>query len=118
MSFELLIGRPPFVGSGWHNLWHQHYNIMPSPPSTINPKLPKELDTVLLRAMAKRPEDRYSSVSAFAQAFTRAVVNSGNVYQTHVISVLEAQNETNRFLILPNANQLTFPLPHLPSNGQ
>ncbi len=52
MSFELLIGRPPFVGSGWHNLWHQHYNVMPSPPSTINPKLPKELDAVLLRAMA------------------------------------------------------------------
>src|SRR6266853_2954622 len=48
MSFELLIGRPPFVGSGWHNLWHQHYNVMPSPPSTINPKLPKELDAVLL----------------------------------------------------------------------
>src|SRR6266849_6372166 len=115
MSFELLIGRPPFVGSGWHNLWHQHYNVMPSPPSTINPKLPKELDAVLLRAMAKRPEDRYSSVSAFAQAFTRAVVNSGNVYQTHVISVLEAQNGTNRVLILPNGKQVTFPTPVMQS---
>ncbi len=118
MSFELLIGRPPFVGSGWHNLWHQHYNVMPSPPSTINPKLPKELDAVLLRAMAKRPEDRYSSVSAFAQAFTRAVVNSGNVYQTHVISVLEAQNGTNRVLILPNGKQVTLPIPPGAYNGQ
>src|SRR6266446_1072792 len=118
MSFELLIGRPPFVGSGWHNLWHQHHNVMPSPPSTINPKLPKELDAVLLRAMAKRPEDRYSSVSAFAQAFTRAVVNSGNVYQTHVISVLEAQNGTNRVLILPNGKQVTLPIPPGAYNGQ
>ncbi len=118
MSFELLIGRPPFVGSGWHNLWHQHHNVMPSPPSTINPKLPKELDAVLLRAMAKRPEDRYSSVSAFAQAFTRAVVNSGNVYQTHVISVLEARNGTNRVLILPNGKQGTLPIPPGAYNGQ
>lgn len=118
MSFELLIGRPPFVGSGWHNLWHQHYNVMPSPPSTINPKLPRELDAVLLRAMAKRPEDRYSSVSAFAQAFTRAVVNSGNVYQTHVISVLEAQHGTNRVLTLPNGKQVTLPIPPGAYNGQ
>jgi eukaryotic-like serine/threonine-protein kinase len=118
MAYELLTGRPPFVGSGWHNLWHQHYNVMPSPPSTINPKLPKELDAVLLRALAKRPEDRYSSVSAFAQAFTRAVVNSGNVYQTHVISVLEAQNGTNRVLILPNGKQVTLPIPPGAYNGQ
>ena len=118
MAYELLTGRLPFEGNGYQNMWHQHCYVEPTPPSMINPVLPKELDGVLLRALAKKPGHRYSSVSAFAQAFTRAVVNSGNVYQTHVISVLEAQNGTNRVLILPNGKQVTLPIPPGAYNGQ
>jgi serine/threonine protein kinase len=118
MAYELLTGRLPFEGNGYQNMWHQHCYVEPTPPSMINPVLPKELDGVLLRALAKKLEHRYSSVSAFAQAFTRAVVNSGNVYQTHVISVLEAQNGTNRVLILPNGKQVTLPIPPGAYNGQ
>ena len=118
MAYELLTGRLPFEGNGYQNMWHQHSYVEPTPPSMINPVLPKELDGVLLRALAKKLEHRYSSVSAFAQAFTRAVVNSGNVYQTHVISVLEARNGTNRVLILPNGKQVTLPIPPGAYNGQ
>ena len=118
MAYELLTGRLPFEGNGYQNMWHQHCYVEPTPPSMINPVLPKELDGVLLRALAKKLEHRYSSVSAFAQAFTRAVVNSGNVYQTHVISVLEARNGTNRVLILPNGKQVTLPIPPGAYNGQ
>jgi eukaryotic-like serine/threonine-protein kinase len=118
MAYELLTGRLPFEGNGYQNMWHQHSYVEPTPPSMINPVLPKELDGVLLRALAKKPGHRYSSVSAFAQAFTRAVVNSGNVYQTHVISVLEARNGTNRVLILPNGKQGTLPIPPGAYNGQ
>ena len=118
MAYELLTGRLPFEGNGYQNMWHQHSYVEPTPPSMINPVLPKELDGVLLRALAKKPGHRYSSVSAFAQAFTRAVVNSGNVYQTHVISVLEARNGTNRVLILPNGKQRTLPIPPGAYNGQ
>src|SRR6516164_3394254 len=78
MAYEFLTGRTPFVGNGYQHMWHQHFQAAPIPPSVINPALPQELDSVLLRALEKKPEKRYSSVSTFAHAFQRAVLNSGN----------------------------------------
>src|SRR5712691_11067325 len=79
MTYELLTGRPPFIGSNQQQMWHQHRHIPPNPPSTINPRLPQNLDTVLLRALAKNPMNRYKSMAAFAQAFERAVRNGSNI---------------------------------------
>src|SRR5215470_16008482 len=93
-GYELLTGHLPFEGNGYQNMWYQHCHIEPAQPSMINPALPKELDGVLLRALAKKPEHRYSSVSAFAHAFQRAILNSGNIYQTMAISMLEARTGT------------------------
>ncbi len=118
MTYELLTGRRPLEGNGFYNWWHLHHNVIPVPPSTINPNLPRELDAVLLRALAKKPEDRYSSVSAFAQAFTRVVMNSGNIYQTITISALEAQTGTDRVLTLPGGKQVRVPIPQGVYHGQ
>jgi serine/threonine protein kinase len=75
MAYELLTGRLPFVGSNHEELWHQHHHVQPQRPSTINPRIPRELDAVLLRALSKNPEDRFKSVSAFARAFRQAIFN-------------------------------------------
>src|SRR5947209_8814617 len=72
MIYELLAGRPPFVG-GMEQLMYQHFHAQPAPPSMFNPHLPAAIDTVLLRALAKNPEDRFPSISAFAGAFEQAV---------------------------------------------
>ena len=118
MAYELLTGRLPFEGNGYQNMWHQHCHVEPTPPSMINPALPKELDGVLLRALAKKPEHRYSSVSAFAHAFQRAVLNSGNIYQTVAISMVEARTGTNRILMLPDGKQVMLPMPPGVYHGQ
>jgi serine/threonine protein kinase len=118
MAYELLTGRLPFDGNGYHNLWHQHCHVEPSAPNAVNPTLPKELDAVLLRALAKNPEDRYSSVSAFAHAFQRAILNSGNIYQNVTISMLEARMGTNRILTLPTGKQVVLPIPPGVYNSQ
>ncbi len=118
MAYELLAGRPPFEGSGYQHMWHQHCHLQPSPPSMLNPALPKELDAVLLRALEKNPERRYSSVSAFAHAFQRAVLNSGNVHQTLTITALEAHTGTNRLLPLPGGRQVMVPIPPGVNHGQ
>jgi hypothetical protein len=39
-----------------------HQENQPEPPSTINPTIPKTIDTVILRALAKKPEDRFGSM--------------------------------------------------------
>jgi serine/threonine protein kinase len=71
MAYELLTGRPPFQG-GMGQMMYQHFNTPPQPPSTLNPAIPADLDTVLLHALAKKPEERFASISAFARAFQEA----------------------------------------------
>ena len=82
MAYELLTGRPPFQG-GLSQLMYQHFNTAPPPPSSFNPRLSRDIDTVLLHALAKKPAERFASIAAFARAFQQAVANmqpaSGNL---------------------------------------
>ncbi len=72
MTYELLTGRPPFQGS-LGRMMYQHLNIEAPPPSAFNPRLSKEIDIVLLHALAKKTEMRFASITAFANAFQQAV---------------------------------------------
>src|SRR5579875_3590553 len=59
MAYEMLTGQPPFRG-GPGPLMYQHLQKMPPPPSSQNPALSPAIDRVLLQALAKRPEERFS----------------------------------------------------------
>ncbi len=118
MAYELLTGRHPFEGRGYQQLWYQHAHTLPAPPSIINPSIPREIDDVLLRALEKDPQKRFSSISTFAHAFRRAVLNSGNIHQTITISILEAQRGANRLITLPDGRQVTVPVPPGTYQGQ
>src|SRR6266536_2404221 len=117
MAYELLAGRAPFVGS-MEQLMYQHFSVQPAPPSTYNPQLPAAIDAVLLRALAKKPEDRFPSITAFASALEQAVHQSpaelvvgprpstvGDVTydmrSTVAISKAEAYSGTSRKITLP-----------------
>jgi serine/threonine protein kinase len=73
MVYELLTGRTPFQGALPQVAFYQHANVMPEPPSTVNPSLPSVLDGIVLRALAKKPQDRFASVKEFASAFAVAL---------------------------------------------
>jgi hypothetical protein len=73
MAYELLTGRTPFEGAMPQVMIYQHANVVPDPPSKINSSLPQALDAVILRALAKKPEERFRSVREFAQAFAAAL---------------------------------------------
>src|SRR5205823_4244998 len=68
MTYELLTGHPPFPGTQ-EQVMYQHLMVQPQPPSVVNARIPPGIDAVILRALAKRPTERYASVSAFAYAF-------------------------------------------------
>src|SRR5216684_412047 len=74
MIYELLTGYPPFQG-GLEQVMYLHINAEPEPPSTLNPSIHPDLDAVILRTLAKKPEDRFVSVSAFAQAFQEVLLH-------------------------------------------
>jgi tRNA A-37 threonylcarbamoyl transferase component Bud32 len=73
MAFELLVGERPFTDQRFAVQARQHVDAPPPPPSERNPRLPKALDAVLARGMAKRPEDRFPTAHAFAEAVETAL---------------------------------------------
>lgn len=80
MAYELLTGRPPFIGS-MEQLMYQHFTATPGAPSKLNPQLPPAVDEVLLRALAKKPEERYPSITAFASALEEALLQTSRLEQ-------------------------------------
>lgn len=68
MAYELLTGCVPFQGNEQQLMYH-HLQSQPQAPSIFNQKIPLDIDTVVLCALAKKPEDRFTSVSDFADAF-------------------------------------------------
>jgi serine/threonine-protein kinase len=59
--YELLTGETPFQGDTPVEIAMKHLSTAPEPPSALRPDLPRELDMVVIRALAKDPEDRYQS---------------------------------------------------------
>jgi eukaryotic-like serine/threonine-protein kinase len=59
--YELLTGKTPFDGDTPVEIAMKHLSNAPKPPSKLRPDIPSELDMVVLRALAKNPDDRYQS---------------------------------------------------------
>ena len=72
LLYQLLTGERPFEGSVTA-IMHKVLNTDPPAPSALSVTAPAALDAVVRRAMAKRPEDRYPSASAFAAAIRAAL---------------------------------------------
>ena len=64
MLYEIFTGVPPFRGESLTGIMMQHLTTIPDEPHKINPNLPPALSRVLLKSMAKNPQERYPSASA------------------------------------------------------
>ena len=69
--YEMLTGKVPFTGDSAIEIAMKHLNDPPKPPSKIRPEIPEELDAVVLRALAKNPEDRYQTAEQFSEDLHR-----------------------------------------------
>jgi eukaryotic-like serine/threonine-protein kinase len=70
--YEICTGVCPFRSENALAILMQHIRSAPLPPDLINPALPSALTTVILRAMAKKPAERFSSASALTIAIAEA----------------------------------------------
>lgn len=61
LLYESLTGEPAFSGNNVIDIGAQIIHFNPPPPSSINQRVPAELDRITLKAMAKKPEARYQS---------------------------------------------------------
>ena len=147
MAYELLTGRSPFKGNPMQ-MMYAHVNTPPQAPSSINPGMPAALDAVILRGLAKRPEDRFPTISAFSSAFQQALQSSAafalrapnpygsgaastpgtasrpatpgsaHLYPVLAISEAEAYSGTSRVLTLPDGRKISVSIPPGIQNGQ
>ncbi|SDO34523.1 serine/threonine protein kinase [Microbacterium sp. ru370.1] len=65
--YELLTGRPPFRGETPVAVAYQHVSEAPLPPSEINEAIPRALDAIVLRALAKDPFQRPQDAASFRE---------------------------------------------------
>src|SRR5262249_43390734 len=68
--YELLTGQRPFAGSG-RMILYQVLHDEPPPPRRLNDRVPRDLETVCLKALAKAPAHRYVSAGALAEDLRR-----------------------------------------------
>ena len=71
LLYELLTGRPPFVGDSPVAVAYQHVREQAPPPSAHDEDLPPAVDAIVMKALAKRLEDRYQSAAAMRSDIER-----------------------------------------------
>src|SRR5918999_568894 len=70
--YEMLTGTVPFRGATPVAIAYRHVREDPAPPRLLNSDVPASLEAVCLKAMAKRPEDRYQTAAEFRADLERA----------------------------------------------
>jgi serine/threonine protein kinase/Flp pilus assembly protein TadD len=82
IAYELLAGSPPFTASNARALVARHINDPVPPLTTVRPDLPPAVATVINRGLAKAPEDRFPSITAFADGLEAAEHGEGAAIST------------------------------------
>jgi len=68
VMYQLLTGRVPFYATDTASVFHQVVHSALPPPSSFRPNLPRNLEDIVLKAAAKKPEDRFQTWNDFGGA--------------------------------------------------
>jgi len=88
--YEMLVGQPPFVSEGFGDLVNMHLNIAPTPARSRRPEIPPALDAIVMKMLAKNPDERYQQIADFQAALkssgSHQIVSSPDLVRTHAKS--------------------------------
>ena len=82
--YEMVTGRPPFLGDDTVAIISQHINTAPVAPSWHNPEVPRALEALIMRCLAKDPSERPESAAAIPEALGAIAETSSTVAQQAV----------------------------------
>jgi serine/threonine-protein kinase len=89
--YELLAGRPAFGGNSVANITAQVLEAQPPSVAAIRPEVSPELDRALGRALAKKPEQRFVDVAAFAKAIAPFAGEAGQAHAERAARILRGE---------------------------
>jgi serine/threonine-protein kinase len=99
--YEMLCGAPPFVSDGFGDLMDMHMNVAPAPPRRLRAEIPPAVEAVVLRALAKRPEDRFAGMAAMEAALAAAAASVAAA--APAVDTLESSSAALPVAVSPNA---------------
>jgi serine/threonine protein kinase len=107
--YEMLVGHVPFTGESPTAIMMKH--LQEPPPSVLDERkdLPAAVGRVVMRAMAKRPEDRFQTVSELAEELSAAVEEGPAVAAAAVAAETgshPAEHTTNRIIVPTGSNEV------------
>ena len=77
--FEMATGRPPYRAETPPAIFVKHLHDPLPMPRSLNPDLPEPVERVILKTLAKAPEDRYPTASALVEALSEAISDGGPI---------------------------------------
>lgn len=77
VMYEMLTGRVPFRADTPISTALKHIQDLPKPPSQLNPDIPADLERIILKLLAKKPEERFQSAQELSRALEKLEFNAG-----------------------------------------
>ncbi len=112
LTYVMVAGRMPFEAPTPYALMHKHLNEMPTPPHVYRQEAPDAVAAVLEHAMAKSPQDRFPTVTAFAQAFDRAIAGmTGSATGIFTFQLKDRRTTGPGAPITPGSSPIARPTP-------
>lgn len=90
LLYELLTGRPPFIGDSPVSVAYQHVREEARPPSQLNPDVTQAVDHIVAKSLAKRTDERYQSASDMRKDLERAIAGQHVDAPTQATSAIPA----------------------------
>jgi serine/threonine protein kinase len=75
--YQMVTGTTPFQGETPMQIASQHLQMIPSAPRSLRPELPPSAEQAIMRAMAKRPNERFTYCQDFGESFRAALAAAG-----------------------------------------
>jgi pSer/pThr/pTyr-binding forkhead associated (FHA) protein len=99
--YEVATGYVPFDVRTFEEARTRHINSTPTPPRLVRPQLPADLEAVIMRCLARRPEERFASMAELSSALQQ-VIRDNSPAQTQVLGGMATQQ---------------YPLPSVPEQA-
>jgi serine/threonine protein kinase len=94
--YEIIAGRKPFESDSQFDVMLAQVETMPEPPSKWNPSVPPELDALILKALAKHPDQRYQSAREFREALMAISLGGAPEPAEDIEAALEAMKRRGK----------------------